>query len=161
MFDEPEPGRDVAISSYIMLFYTMTYQEVFGHETMCLLIQKLGTLLALFLEQHQQAAIMREREASMTTSTSQMYDSLAAATSTTPTETEHPYRLALAQALDTLPETAKIVLALHYAEQLNMAEIAQVLELPLDHVIHLHTQAIMSVQDTLQGAWDEATMALA
>lgn len=57
----------------------------------------------------------------------------------------------LASVIDRLPERPKLVLQLYFVEELNLAEIAEVLAVSIPRVHQLKAQAIKLVRDALSG----------
>src|SRR6056300_340677 len=51
------------------------------------------------------------------------------------------FQVALAQAIDGLPEREKLVLSLYYTEELNLKEIGQILDVTESRVSQIHSQA--------------------
>jgi len=86
----------------------------------------------------------------------------AAATATAPDEAADPFRevadegfrVALAQAIDTLPERERLVMSLYYSDGLNLKEIGAVLKVTESRVCQLHGQALMRLKARL-AAWRE------
>jgi RNA polymerase sigma factor FliA len=62
----------------------------------------------------------------------------------------------LAEAIDALPEQAKIVLSLYYHEELTLREIGQVLELTESRISQIHTKAIFHLRAALQNLTQDA-----
>jgi len=54
---------------------------------------------------------------------------------------KHAFVESLAQAIQTLPERERLVLALYYDEELNLKEIGQILEVSESRVSQIHSQA--------------------
>lgn len=62
----------------------------------------------------------------------------------------------LGQAVERLPERLKLVLQLHFVEELNLTEIAQVLEVSVPRVHQLKTDALMRLRKTMTADDQEA-----
>lgn len=60
------------------------------------------------------------------------------------------FKLALAQAIDNLPEREKLVLALYYDEELNLKEIGQILGVSESRVSQIHSQAAARLKSKLR-----------
>jgi RNA polymerase sigma factor for flagellar operon FliA len=59
----------------------------------------------------------------------------------------------VAQAIDRMPKTERLVLSLYYHEELNLREIATVLDLHLSRISQLKTQAILRLRTFLETRW--------
>lgn len=59
-------------------------------------------------------------------------------------------RQALIQAIDTLPEREKIMMAMYYQEDLNLKEIGAVLGVSESRVCQIHSQAVMRIRSKLR-----------
>ena len=59
----------------------------------------------------------------------------------------------IAQAIDRMPKTERLVLSLYYHEELNLREIASVLDLHLSRISQLKTQAILRLRTFLESRW--------
>ncbi len=59
----------------------------------------------------------------------------------------------VAQAIDRIPKTERMVLSLYYHEELNLREIAQVMDLHLSRISQLKTQAILRLRTFLEKRW--------
>jgi RNA polymerase sigma factor for flagellar operon FliA len=60
----------------------------------------------------------------------------------------------LVEAIETLPEREKLVLALYYTEQLNLKEIGEVLGVSESRVSQIHSQAALRLRGKM-GSWAE------
>jgi RNA polymerase sigma factor FliA len=88
----------------------------------------------------------------------------AAATATALDEAADPFRevadegfrVALAQAIDTLPERERLVMSLYYSDGLNLKEIGAVLKVTESRVCQLHGQALMRLKARLAEWREEA-----
>jgi RNA polymerase sigma factor for flagellar operon FliA len=56
----------------------------------------------------------------------------------------------LALVLEVLPENEKMVMALHYQEDLSYREIAQVMNLTAGRISQLHTQGMVRIRSKLK-----------
>ncbi len=65
---------------------------------------------------------------------------------------EAPFREALLQAIEALPEREKLLMGLYYEQELNFREIAAVLEVTESRVCQLHSQAVARLRGKLK-AW--------
>jgi RNA polymerase sigma factor FliA len=63
---------------------------------------------------------------------------------------ENIFRSQLAEAIDTLPEREKLVLALYYDEELNLKEIGEILGVSESRVSQIHSQAALRLRARLQ-----------
>ncbi|MCU1259478.1 MAG: polymerase, sigma 28 subunit, FliA/WhiG family [Bryobacterales bacterium] len=59
----------------------------------------------------------------------------------------------VAQAIENIPKTERTVLSLYYFEELNLREIAQVMDLHLSRISQLKTQAILRLRTVLAKRW--------
>ncbi len=59
----------------------------------------------------------------------------------------------IAQAIDRMPKTERLVLSLYYHEELNLREIASVLDLHLSRISQLKTQAILRLRTFIESRW--------
>ncbi|MDE2306313.1 MAG: RNA polymerase sigma factor FliA [Gammaproteobacteria bacterium] len=59
------------------------------------------------------------------------------------------FRVALAQAIEQLPEREKLVMALYYDEEMNLREIGEVLEVSESRVCQIHGQALVRLRARL------------
>lgn len=77
--------------------------------------------------------------------------SLAASASPSPHDTvqQQAFKDNLAQAIDTLPERERMVLALYYQEELNLKEIGSVLGVSESRVSQIHSQAALRLRGRL------------
>jgi RNA polymerase sigma factor for flagellar operon FliA len=60
-------------------------------------------------------------------------------------------REALAEAIASLPERLKMVTQLYFVEELNLAEIAQVLDVSIPRVHQLKAQALGKLKEAMEG----------
>ena len=87
----------------------------------------------------------------------------AAATATAQDDTADPFRevadegfrMALAQAIETLPERERLVMSLYYSDGLNLKEIGVVPKVTESRVCQLHGQALTRLKARL-AQWREA-----
>lgn len=63
-------------------------------------------------------------------------------------------RVALIEAIGGLPERLKLVVQLYFVEELNLAEIAQVLDVSVPRVHQLKAQAIAHLRAAMDGLAD-------
>ncbi|WP_028471201.1 RNA polymerase sigma factor FliA [Neptunomonas japonica] len=63
---------------------------------------------------------------------------------------KNAFKLALANAIDSLPEREKLVLALYYDEELNLKEIGEVLGVSESRVSQIHSQAAHRLRGRLR-----------
>ena len=63
-------------------------------------------------------------------------------------------RVALADAIGGLPQRLQLVVQLYFVEELNLAEIAQVLSVSIPRVHQLKAQALDRLRDALAGIAD-------
>lgn len=61
------------------------------------------------------------------------------------------FRVALAEAIDGLPEREKLIMSLYYQDELNLKEIGQVLGVTESRVSQLHGQAVSRLKARLAG----------
>ena len=59
----------------------------------------------------------------------------------------------VAEAIDKMPKTERTVLSLYYFEEMNLREIAQIMDLHLSRISQLKTQAILRLRSVLQKRW--------
>jgi RNA polymerase sigma factor for flagellar operon FliA len=64
---------------------------------------------------------------------------------------EDRFRGALIQAIDKLPERERLMMALHYEQDLNLREIGEVMEVSESRVCQLHSQAVARLRAALKG----------
>jgi len=67
---------------------------------------------------------------------------------------DHEMRSSVATAIATLPERLQLVIQLYFVEELNLAEIAQVLEVSIPRVHQLKAQALEKLRAALAGVAD-------
>jgi len=60
------------------------------------------------------------------------------------------FRVALAEVIGSLPEKEQLVLSLYYDEELNLAEIGEVLEVTESRVSQIRSQAVLRIRSRLQ-----------
>ena len=65
--------------------------------------------------------------------------------------TDENFRLALVEAIDTLPEREKLIMSLYYQDELNLKEIGKVLGVTESRVSQLHGQAVSRLKARLSG----------
>ena len=83
----------------------------------------------------------------------------AAATAAAPDDKADPFRevadegfrMALAQAIETLPERERLVMSLYYSDGLNLKEIGAVLKVSESRICQIHGQALTRLQARLAG----------
>ena len=63
---------------------------------------------------------------------------------------EERFRGALIQAIDKLPERERLMMSLHYEQDLNLREIGEVMEVSESRVCQLHSQAVARLRSTLK-----------
>jgi len=61
------------------------------------------------------------------------------------------FRAALVQAIDGLPERERLMMALHYEQDLNLREIGEVMGVSESRVCQIHTQAVARLRSVLKG----------
>ncbi len=61
------------------------------------------------------------------------------------------FKAALIQAIDNLPERERLMMALHYEQDLNLREIGEVMEVSESRVCQLHSQAVARLRSSLKG----------
>jgi RNA polymerase sigma factor for flagellar operon FliA len=61
------------------------------------------------------------------------------------------FRVALIKAIDNLPERERLMMALHYEQDLNLREIGEVMEVSESRVCQLHSQAVARLRGSLKG----------
>jgi RNA polymerase sigma factor for flagellar operon FliA len=61
------------------------------------------------------------------------------------------FRVALIDAIDHLPERERLMMALHYEQDLNLREIGEVMEVSESRVCQLHSQAVARLRSILKG----------
>jgi len=59
------------------------------------------------------------------------------------------FRLSLQQAIETLPEREKLILALYYDEELNLKEIGEVIDVSESRVSQIHSQAMVRLKSRM------------
>jgi len=59
----------------------------------------------------------------------------------------------IADAIETMPKSERLVLSLYYREEMNLREIAQIMGLHLTRISQLKTQAILRLRAHLQKRW--------
>lgn len=59
----------------------------------------------------------------------------------------------IAQAMERMPRIERTVLGLYYTEELNLREIAQVMDLHLSRISQLKTQAILRLRTFIESRW--------
>lgn len=64
---------------------------------------------------------------------------------------EERFRGALIAAIDKLPERERLMMALHYEQDLNLREIGEVMEVSESRVCQLHSQAVARLRASLKG----------
>lgn len=62
---------------------------------------------------------------------------------------DHRFKESLTQAIETLPEREKLVLALYYDEELNLKEIGEVLGVSESRVSQIHSQAMVRLKSRM------------
>jgi RNA polymerase sigma factor for flagellar operon FliA len=62
---------------------------------------------------------------------------------------DEKFRLSLRDAIDTLPEREKLVLALYYDEELNLKEIGEVINVSESRVSQIHSQAMVRLKSRM------------
>ena len=60
------------------------------------------------------------------------------------------FRTALVKAIDTLPDREKLMMALHYEQDLNLREIGEVMGVTESRVCQLHSQAVARLRSSLK-----------
>lgn len=70
--------------------------------------------------------------------------------------TEHGFRVALAEAIDELPERERLVMSMYYDDELNLKEIGAVLKVTESRVCQLHGQALVRLKARLADWRDRA-----
>jgi RNA polymerase sigma factor for flagellar operon FliA len=63
---------------------------------------------------------------------------------------DHRLRAALVEAIDSLPEREKYVMGMYYEHDMNLKEIAAVLEVTESRVCQLHSQAIARLRTKMR-----------
>ena len=63
-------------------------------------------------------------------------------------------RETLIEAIAALPDRLKLIVQLYFLEELNLAEIAQVLDVSVPRVHQLKTQALAAMRETMRGFAD-------
>jgi len=61
------------------------------------------------------------------------------------------FKAALIKAIDNLPERERLMMALHYEQDLNLREIGEVMEVSESRVCQLHSQAVARLRSSLKG----------
>ena len=61
------------------------------------------------------------------------------------------FKVALIKAIDQLPERERLMMSLHYEQDLNLREIGEVMEVSESRVCQLHSQAVARLRSTLKG----------
>jgi len=64
---------------------------------------------------------------------------------------EDRFRGALIEAINNLPERERLMMALHYEQDLNLREIGEVMEVSESRVCQLHSQAVARLRSSLKG----------
>jgi len=64
------------------------------------------------------------------------------------------FKRGLAEAVASLPERERLVMALYYDEELNLREIGSVLGVSESRVCQIHSQAVIRLQTRIEG-YDE------
>ena len=59
----------------------------------------------------------------------------------------------VATAIDRIPKSERTVLSLYYHEELNLREIASVMDLHLSRISQLKTQAILRLRSSIEARW--------
>jgi RNA polymerase sigma factor for flagellar operon FliA len=59
----------------------------------------------------------------------------------------------LGRSIDNLPKAERTVLALYYKEELNLREIAGIMELHLSRISQLKSQAVLRLRTAMQKRW--------
>jgi RNA polymerase sigma factor for flagellar operon FliA len=61
------------------------------------------------------------------------------------------FREALIKAIENLPERERLLMALHYEQDMNLREIGEVLGVGESRVCQLHSQAVTRLRSMLEG----------
>jgi RNA polymerase sigma factor for flagellar operon FliA len=61
------------------------------------------------------------------------------------------FKAALIKAIDNLPERERLMMALHYEQDLNLREIGEVMDVSESRVCQLHSQAVARLRSSLKG----------
>lgn len=61
------------------------------------------------------------------------------------------FKIALVHAIDTLPERERLMMSLHYEQDLNLREIGEVMGVTESRVCQIHSQAIARLRTSLKG----------
>ena len=61
------------------------------------------------------------------------------------------FKAALIKAIDQLPERERLMMSLHYEQDLNLREIGEVMEVSESRVCQLHSQAVARLRSSLKG----------
>jgi RNA polymerase sigma factor for flagellar operon FliA len=64
---------------------------------------------------------------------------------------QEDFKRALAEAIATLPERERLVMALYYDEELNLREIGEVLGVSESRVCQIHGQALLRLRGRMNG----------
>jgi RNA polymerase sigma factor for flagellar operon FliA len=63
-------------------------------------------------------------------------------------------RMAVVEAISELPERLRLIVQLYFVEELNLAEIAEVLQVSIPRVHQLKAQALGKLRESLEGVAD-------
>jgi len=63
---------------------------------------------------------------------------------------EH-FRVALIKAIDSLPERERMLMGMHYEQEMNLREIGEVMSVSESRVCQLHSQAVARLRSSLKG----------
>lgn len=61
------------------------------------------------------------------------------------------FRLALVEAIDSLPERERLLMGMHYEQEMNLKEIGEVMGVSESRVSQLHSQAVARLRSRLKG----------